>query len=337
MNQENIKRFYNEICKILGGTYSIVLEHTQEISENWIKYDEVKWELDDSVKNFVNYLKKEEKLSFEEKIIELYKYICINYVYDDNVLFFFRSNTNNSNNAKYEIADWYGRVIDERWKENRKKHNRRVCFEFARLYAKAINELAKSENNCEAFIVEEIERTHYVVGLVSDKYSIIFDVDDFDKIKDLTRLKLGLTIEGITILKDEEGKFKNIIDIFNKDKTKDLIEIEKIENNLRTKDVITYLNCIIDSLKSYNIDSQGFIEYIRAIIEKENIGIEKIWKEVKGGTEKRYSRCLIFNFDNKAYLLDSIEQKLLEIKKEELDKTVFIFKPEENEYKYYGG
>ena len=35
------------------------------------------------------------------------------------------------------------------------------------------------------------------------------------------------------------------------------------------------------------------------------IEIEKIWKEVKGGSEKRYVRCLIFNFDSNSVFSNS--------------------------------
>ena len=76
---------------------------------------------------------------------------------------------------------------------------------------------------------------------------------------------------------------------------------------------------------------------MRAIIESEGIEIEKIWKEVKNVEEKRYVRCLIFNFNSKDYLLDSLDKTLKVIDKEKLDKKIFVFKPEENYYSYYGG
>lgn len=41
----------------------------------------------------------------------------------------------------------------------------------------------------------DIENTHYVVGLTGNNYSVILDQDDFNGIKDLTRLKMGLTID----------------------------------------------------------------------------------------------------------------------------------------------
>ena len=178
------------------------------------------------------------------------------------------------------------------------------------------------------------ENLHYVVGLTGEEYSVILDVDDFNKIKDLTRLKLGLTINGITILRDNSGKFKKVVDKYNEDKPEDLPELKNISKD---DDIIEYFNKVITILKPYNIDSQGFMEYMRAKIEKEEIEIEKIWKEIKNGPEKRYVRCLLFDYEGKTYLLDSVDQKLQIIDKEKLDTNVFVINPEENQYPYFGG
>lgn len=337
MKDEYIKNFYNEIKQSLEGDYKIILEPNRNMTEDWIEYDQVKWELDEAMEMLVKTLSKDDSLSFEEKILNIYKYICLNYIYDVNVLYFFKRDSSDLNNVKYIAVDWYGRIIDEKWKENRKKHNRRICYEFARFYAKAINELTSPNDNIEAFMVGDKENLHYVVGLTGDEYSIILDLDDFNNLKDLTRLKLGLTIKGIRILRDDSGKFQRAIDKFNKDKLNELAEVEKAKKGLRGKDTIKYFNSIIEILNGYNIDSQGFFEYMRSIIENEEIEIEKLWKEVKGEGEKRYERCLIFNFNSKTYLLDSIEKTLSVIDKEKLDKKIFIFNPEENEYSYYGG
>ena len=75
---------------------------------------------------------------------------------------------------------------------------------------------------------------------------------------------------------------------------------------------------------------------MRTIIENEEVEIEKVWKEVKGDNEKRYSRCLVFNIDSKIYILDSVDKTLSVINKETLDKN-YILNPEENEYSYFGG
>ena len=337
MSDEYIRKFYNEVSQSLEGDYKIILEPGRELTDDWIEYDQVKWEVDEPIQNLVETLLKDNTLNFEEKVLSIYKYICLNYIYDDNVLYFFKRDLSDPNNIKYIAVDWYGRIIDERWKENRKKHNRRICYEFARFYAKAINELLGENDNLEAFMVGDKENLHYVVGLTGDEYSIILDLDDFNNIKDLTRLKLGLTINGIKILRDNSGKFQKAIDKFNKDRLNELVEVEEVKEKLRGKDTIKYFNGIIDILKGYNIDSQGFCEYMRSIIEHEEIEIEKIWKEVKGDIEKRYARCLIFDFDSKTYLLDSVDKTLNVINKEKLDKKIFIFNPEENEYPYYGG
>ena len=246
--------------------------------------------MDEPIKTLVEKLLKDNTLSFEEKVLEVYKFICLNYIYDDNVLFFFRKDASDINNIKYIAVDWYGRIVDEKWKANRKKHNRRVCYEFARFYAKAINQLLEENDNLEAFMLGDKENTHYVVGLTGKEYSVILDLDDFNSIKDLTRLKMGLTIKGIKILRDDLGKFQKAVEKFNKDKLNELVEVE----------------------------------------------IEKVWKEVKGDNEKRYSRCLVFNIDSKIYILDSVDKTLSVINKETLDKN-YILNPEENEYSYFGG
>lgn len=337
MNDEYIKNFYKELSQELEGDYKIIIEPNRNLTEDWIEYDQVKWELDEPIQSLVNKLLKDNTLNFEEKILKVYEFICLNYIYDVNVLYFFKRDTSDLNNIKYIAVDWYGRIIDEKWKENRKKHNRRVCYEFARLYAKAINELLRDNHNLEAVMVGDKENLHYVVGLTGNDYSVILDLDNFNKLKDLTRLKLGLTINGITILRDDFGKFQKALDNFNKDRLDELAEVKEIEEKFKGKDDIKYFKSVIDILKKYNIDSQGFFEYMRAKIEQEKIKIEKIWKEVKGSSERRYLRCLIFSFNYKTYLLDSDEKTLSEVDKEKLDKKAFIFNPEENEYPYYGG
>ena len=52
-------------------------------------------------------------MSIEDKILEVYKYICLNYIYDVNVLYFFRKDKSDINNVKYIAVDWYGRIIGE--------------------------------------------------------------------------------------------------------------------------------------------------------------------------------------------------------------------------------
>ncbi len=332
---EYIKKFYEEVKENVEGDYKIILEPGRKLKEDWIEYDQVKWEVEENIEELVKELQKDDTLSFEEKILKVYEKICLNYIYDDNVLYFFKRDASDINNIKYIAVDWYGRIVGNTWIENRKKHNRRICYEFARIYAKAINELLGENKKLEAFMVGDKENLHYVVGLTGDDYSAILDLDNFNKIKDLTRLKLGLTLDGITILRGETGKLKDAIDNYNKGRLVDLLEMEEAKNKFAENDVIKYLNEVVKILKSYNIDSQGFMEYTRAKVENQGIEIEKIWKEIKGGAEKRYVRCILFDFDGKTYLIDTVEQEMKVVNREDLKE--FVFNPQEHQYPYYGG
>ena len=337
MQDKYIKKFYDEVCQNLDGDYKIILEPNRNLKEDWIEYDTVKWEIEDRIKEFVNTLLKNKSLNLEEKIIKVYEFICMNYIYDANVLYFFKRDESDPTNIKYIAVDWYGRVVGQDWLEKRKNHNRRICYEFSRFYAKAINILNNENSELEAFMLGDRENTHYVVGLTGKDYSIILDPDDFNSIKDLTRLKMGLTIKGIHILRDENEIFKKVVDKFNKGRLVELKEIEEAKRNLRNKDFIKYINESIKAINKYNIDPQGFFEYIRFLIEESDIKIEKIWKEEKNTNEKRYERCLYFEFNNKTYLLDSINKDLSIISLDDFDRNLFIFNSSENQYKYYGG
>ncbi len=336
MQDKWIKKFYDEVCQNFEGNYKIVLEPNRNLNEEWIEYDNVNWEIEDRMKDFIDKLLRTKSISLEEKIIKEYEFICLNYVYDANVLYFFKRDGSDPLNIKYIAVDWYGRVVGQEWIEKRKNHNRRICYEFSRFFAKAINVLIENSET-EALIVGDRENTHYVVGVIGKDYSVILDPDDFNGIKDLTRLKMGLTIKGIHILRDEKKIFKNVVDKFNKDRLEELKEIEEAKESLKNKDFIAYINEAIKAVNKYNIDSQGFFEYIRYLIEESGIKIEKIWKEDMKAKEKRYERCLYFEYNNKTYLLDSINKDLSIINLNDLDRNLFVFNPSENQYEYYGG
>ena len=181
------------------------------------------------------------------------------------------------------------------------------------------------------------DNTHYVVGLTGKEYSVVLDLDDFNSIKDLTRVKLGLTIKGIKILRDETGKFQKAVNDFNKDKKEELEEVEEAKKNIKSENLIEYFKYVIQVLNKYNIDAQGIFEYMRAVVETEEIEIEKIWKEDQKAPERRYERCIYFKYEGNTYLIDTIEKSLKNISKKDLDTKIFIENPEENQYKYYGG
>lgn len=331
MNKKYIERLYKEVEEQLDEEYKVVLEPSTDIKEDYVELDCINWELEDTMVELVDSLKNINKLTLEEKILEVYKFICLNYIYDDNVLFFFKKRKDDEGNTYYIAVDWYGRIIDKNWIEKRKTHNRRICYEFSRFFAKAINILIGNRDDIESFIIGLKDNTHYVTVISGEDYSAILDLDDFNKIKDLTRLKTGLTLDGIRILRDDKNILRNTIDKFNESRKPTLIE----KGNIKEK--IEYFNKAINTIKEYNLDSQGFNEIMKKIIEDEKIDTDRLWKLEAESPEKRYVRCIGFEYESKKYIVDSVLQKMFCENDPDYDETSYIINPEEQFYEYYGG
>mgnify|MGYP004586230347 FL=1 len=331
MNKKYIERLYKEVEEQLDEEYKVVLEPSTNIKEDYVELDCINWELEDTMVELVDSLKNNNKLTLEEKILEVYKFICLNYIYDDNVLFFFKKRKDDEGNTYYIAVDWYGRIIDKNWIEKRKTHNRRICYEFSRFFAKAINILIGNRDDIESFIIGLKDNTHYVTVISGEDYSAILDLDDFNKIKDLTRLKTGLTLDGIRILRDDKNILRNTIDKFNESRKQTLIE----KGNIKEK--IEYFNKAINTIKEYNLDSQGFNEIMKKIIEDEKIDTDRLWKLEAESPEKRYVRCIGFEYESKKYIVDSVLQKMFCENDPDYDETSYIINPEEQFYEYYGG
>ena len=95
---------------------------------------------------------------------------------------------------------------------------------------------------------------------------------------------------------------------------------------------------IVDMQVDFVTGSLGTKEAERivpAVVKK--IETEKVWKKINEDGEKRYTRCLTFDYNDQTYIADSICKTLSIINKDNLDKELFTFNPEENEYPYYGG
>lgn len=331
MNEKYIERLYKEVEEQLDEEYKVVLEPSTNIKEDYVELDCINWELEDTMVELVDSLKNNNKLTLEEKVLEVYKFICLNYIYDDNVLFFFKKRKDDEGNTYYIAVDWYGRIIDKNWIEKRKTHNRRICYEFSRFFAKAINILIGNRDDIESFIIGLKDNTHYVTVISGEDYSAILDLDDFNKIKDLTRLKTGLTLDGIRILRDDKNILRNTIDKFNESRKQTLIE----KGNIKEK--IEYFNKAINTIKEYNLDSQGFNETMKKIIEDEKIDTDRLWKLEAESPEKRYVRCIGFEYESKKYIVDSVLQKMFCENDPDYDETSYIINPEEQFYEYYGG
>jgi hypothetical protein len=157
------------------------------------------------------------------------------------------------------------------------------------------------------------------------------DTDDFTQIKDLTRLKTGLTAEGIRILDDHDNKFHNALSEFNKGKNS--FALEQIEqavakhkapnetNNEYSDDILFLQNAIQILREDYDLDSAGMFEYLKEIVDMK-IGPRsrmKMWKEVeeqsedKPGVGKRYTRCLLLKLDDVSFIIDVTKENPREI------------------------
>lgn len=289
-----------------------------DVPDDNIVYDEVAWDIPDNIEKLVDQLSKNTQLSNEDKILIIYEKLCKDYVYDDNLLSYIQKVDYRS----FALPDSYGRSINEKWKENRQEHNRRVCYEVSRYLARSLQELFKNNNDYGVTILWDKSLTHYFVALTCNDYSITLDLDDFDNIKDLTRIKTGLTAEGIVILDDKKYKFSNALEQFNIGRSKDAIkkikhdityshtntEIPSTEQLEENEDIAFLKNAIEILRDKYNIDSQGLFEYIKEIVDI-HLGPEarkKVWKELKGTDNKatRYIRCLEIEIAGKEYLVD---------------------------------
>jgi len=279
--------------------------------------DKGQWKITEELQNFIDKLSKDSNLSKEDKILLIFEKICKDYVYDDNLISYIKKIDDDT----YDLPDWYGRDIDSEWEKNREKHNRRICFELSRYLAKGLSELLKENEDYNICIHWNKNLTHYMVGLTCDNYSITLDTDDFFKIKDLTRMKTGLTVEGIKILEDKKKIFRDAIDRFNEGRSE--YAIQKIQEDIKEndnnkdeeninndeKEDIIFLKKIMEILTNkYHLDSQGIYEYMKEIVD---IGVgsekrEKVWKRIEGETKNstRYIRCLVVNIEGEKYLID---------------------------------
>ena len=287
-------------------------KNNNKIDNEEIVYDKVGWNIPEELSTWINELEKKSIFSTEEKILLLYQKLCKDYVYDDNLISYIKK----SEDDTFLLPDWYGRETDPQWEKNREQHNRRVCFELSRYLATSLEELLKNKEGYNVCILWDKALTHYFVALTGKEYSITLDLDDFNNIKDLTRLKTGLTAEGIKVWEDTDKRFQNALEQFNNKRGK--YSIEKIDEDIKSEtsseideepeDIVFLRNAIKVLIEKYDIDSQGIFEYMKEIVDIK-YGPEKrkkIWKKIEGEDEKstRYIRCLIFEMEGKKYIID---------------------------------
>lgn len=316
-----------------NGEYSFNFKEISKMGNTLntdVDFDTGEWKIPQSKQQLVEELSKDSSISNEDKIICIFEQLAKEYTYDDNVLTYIRKNDDD----KFELPEWYGKTTDEKWDEDREKHNKRVCYEVSRYLAKSLSEIFKKEKDFDVCVLWDENLTHYFVGLTTDEYSLTLDLDDFEKIKDLTRVKTNLTIEGIKILEDKNNKFRNAINSYNESKEKyaiksigrsiDELEKEKEEKPKQNEDIceneeVIYLKNALEVLKEeYDLDSAGIFEYMKEIVDIKlgSARREKVWKLIDEKNET-YTRCIVFHVEDKKYIVDVDEKVLHEYEKDE--------------------
>lgn len=345
INISRLNKLSQLLTKITNKKHIIILNPerisrimTSKESENIdinVNIDVDSWILPDDMKQFIDDINKNPSLSIEEKILKIYEKLCTDYMYDDNVLSYIKR----YDEDQFGLPDFYGRATDEEWKKKRAQHNRRNCFEISRILVKSIDSMldgTNSNNSFETCILWDEALAHYFVGVISKDYCLTLDLDDFNEIKDLTRVKTELTIKGIRILSDPNDKFKKVLDKFNFGKNNSSIEhiqeLAKSNNDdLKTEEIssddLKFIQYTLEILiNKYKLDSAGIFEYMKEIIDTK-IGPssrKKVWTEVKTttGDGKRYTRCLVVDIGKQSYIIDvtddSPEHMLRPIDKSEI-------------------
>lgn len=336
--KQDIKKLeeFNELVTMNKGERDIVVYNpkwTENESDEFITKDLVEWKMTPETEEYVKKLLSNFHMSDETRIISLYEELSKKYVYDDNLISYIQK----VRDGLYTVPDWYGRQIDEVWENNRKNHNRRVCFELAREFAAGLNEIFKDNDDYNICILWDIEQTHYYVGLTCSEYSLTLDMDDFSGIKDLTRLKAGLTLEGIKIMPgtDKNAVFRSELQKYNERREKsgyNLIKNERfISDNIDEPEQIGFLRKAMEFMtEDLKLDSQGVFEYMKELIGCSLGGKarEKIWKKIPGDeTDTRYIRCLLVNKDGETYLIDGDSKEVRLFDKEEFEKEDRIYLP----------
>lgn len=276
-------------------------EETQEIDNSRIKKDYVLWKEDDDTL-FFELCNDEgfEQLSTIEKILKIHFGVCKNFVFDD--FCYFLGSYNKEKNI-CTIDSKYGRNPNLVWRENRKKHNRRICYELSRYMAVRLKQFIKEESDI--FLVSDEYETHYATAYVCDDFMIIIDTDDYWKGADLNRVKLGIEIKGITVVSDEKNIVKEKLDEINKTRKSKKEFQQEIENDAVEKSKIEWINILLEKIKILGND--GMFKYMCAILEMKGYEPKKIWE--KEGTIYKETLYMSWNMD--FMVINSLGLKIL--------------------------
>ena len=276
-------------------------DEAEEVDNSKIQKDYVYWKEDDD-KLFYELCKNEEfeKLSTIEKILEIHCLVCKYFVFDD--FCYFLGNYNKEKNL-CTIDSRYGRNPNLVWRENRKKHNRRICYELSRYMAVRLKQFIKEESDI--FLVSDEYETHYATAYVCNDFMIIIDTDDYWKGADLNRVKLGLEIKGITIVSDEKNIVQEKLNEINRTR-KSKKEFEKeIEDDPAEKSKIEWIDLLLKRIKI--IGNDGIFKYMCTILEMKGYEPKKIWERA----DTIYKESLYMRWNMNFMVINSSGIKIL--------------------------
>lgn len=276
-----------------------------EINDSRIEYDYVPWKAEnDSIMDKIKEIENFDKLSFIDRIIKLHVLACEYFVFDD--FCYFLGKYDKEKNVCM-IDQKYGRNPNSRWMEERKKHNRRICFELSRYVAVRIKQIANEE--CDVFLVSDEYESHYATAVVCNEFMIIIDADDFIKGEDLNRVKLGLEIKGITIVSDEKEIVKQAVEKINKNRrTKNDFE-KGLEEDAGKNGEIEWINILLNKVKIMGND--GVFKYMEPILKFKGYEPKKIWQ--KNGDI--YDQTLYIAWGMKYLVINASGVEILDSKK----------------------
>lgn len=176
-------------------------DDNEYIDDSRIENDYIGWsEDDDEIMEKLRELQSTTSMSLIDLVFNIHLLVCKYFSFDDRCHFLSQYD---SKNDICTIEKKYGREPDDNWIADRKTHNKRICFELSRYVAFRVKQFANEQ--CDVFLVSDKYESHYATAVISQKFMIIVDTDDFIKGEDLRRAKLGIEIKGITILNDGCG------------------------------------------------------------------------------------------------------------------------------------
>ena len=260
------------------------------------KNDEPDFTINKDLRDYV-YADMPENLTLEEKAIYIYLKLCKTFSYNDG--YFFRGYIGDK-----EFNDSFSR---ERL-ESINKDSRIICWDFARLYSKFINEL---DGNIEAVTIKIIEGdnfNHYFTGFYTDNVSTMLEAINkrANGVNDLMKAKNGIKLDGVEIISDRKGIINNAINklyplVFktNEKNIEDYVkELRTLVDNRENADIVDekqekdkktsenedfekMLNCYIEIMKKNNIHGN---EAVQSFFTFNRYGFfdQKIFREYMG-------------------------------------------------------